>query len=179
MTNDLTTEQDDEVSDALVTLLGRQSAALPAGYKPRSAADMTFDPRLAYELALEMDKPLAVFLRYGIEQDTAMEMLKLPQFVATVKKYKAEIVENGIGFKMKAKMQAEDLLTHSYALAVDPLTPPAVRANLIQWTTKVAGLEPVVSKDTGVVGQNEFTLNITFAGQPQTVVNAQRMIEGE
>lgn len=169
----------DDPTGLLEKLLAEQAATLPTGYAKKSAAEMTFDPRLAYELALEMDDPLVVFSKYGFDENAAREMLSNKPFIATVKKYKEEILESGISFKLKAKIQAEDLLTHSYAMAVDPTTPPAVRASLITWTAKVAGLEPSPSKDQGAAGAG-FTLNIQFAGSAApVVVTGQRVIEGE
>ncbi len=168
----------DDPTGLLEAMLSEQAAGLPEGYVKKSAAEMTYDPRLAYELALEMDQPLEIFSRYGFDESGARDMLKFKPFVTTIKKYKEEILEHGISFKMKAKIQAEDLLTHSYAMAVDPNTPPAVRASLITWTTKVAGLEPTPSKDSGS-GAGAFQLNISFAGAAPTVISAQRVIEGE
>ena len=47
----------------------------------------------------------------------------------------------------------------------------AVRADLIKWTAKMAGLEPS-EKDKGMGGGTGagFTLNITFAGGAQSPV---------
>lgn len=170
---------EEDPTGLLGKLLAEQSAQLPVGYQKKSAMEMTFDPRLAYELALEMDAPLVVFSKYGFDEDAAREMLLNKPFIATVKKYKEEILESGISFKLKAKIQAEDLLTHSYAMAVDPTTPPAVRADMIKWTAKVAGLEPTPSKDQGTGGGGgQFQLNIQFHGQGPAVITP-RVIEGE
>jgi len=162
----------------LEQMLSEQAAGLPAGYVKKSAAEMTYDPRLAYELALEMGEPLGIFARYGFDESAARDMLKFKPFVATIKKHKDEILEHGVSFKMKAKIQAEDLLTHSYALAVDPATPAAVRSDLIKWTAKVAGLEPTPNKVAEAGGAAPFQLNITFAGAAPAIVSAQRVIEG-
>ena len=84
--------------------------------------------------------------------------------------------ENGLSFKAKARAQAEDLLAHSYDLATDPLCSAAVRADLIKWTAKVAGLEPT-TKDTEKTGGGGLVLNISFAGQPaQSVIATDAVI---
>lgn len=136
-------------------------------YEPQSAADITFNPLIAYEIALGVAAPSAVFQKYGHTIEEAQVLIGLPAFISTIKKYKDEVVANGVTFRMRAKMQAEDLLTHSYAMASDPETPPAVRADLIKWTAKVAGLEPSDKEKVGV-GGNGFSLNITFAGAAPT-----------
>ena len=144
------------------------------GYRPTSAAQMTFDPRIAYEIALGIDKPTAVFAKYGIDEARAVAIIGNPAFVTTLKKYQEEVMASGVSFKLKAKIQAEDLLTHSYMIATDPEVPYAVRADLIKWTARVAGLEPK-DKDGGAGAAGGFTLNLTFTGDRPAEA---RVIEG-
>ena len=151
----------------------RLTERLPEGYKPTTAADMTFDPRIAYEIALGIDTPASVFEKHGYSNEQAAALVAVPSFVATIKKYQEEILAGGISFKLKAKMQAEDLLSHSYIIATDPEAPMAVRADLIKWTAKMAGLEPVADKGSGQTGG--FVLNISFAGDKPVG----RVIEGD
>lgn len=154
----------------------RLGARLPPGYVPKSGADLTFDPRLAYELALEVEAPSAVFARYGMSEADAAALIAKPAFVATIQRYREEIQASGVSFRLKAKIQAEDLLTHSYILATDPETPSAVRADLIKWTARMADLEPKQDKNAGTGGG--FSLNITFAGAaPEKVVG--EVIDGD
>lgn len=167
------------LSDGGETLAQREARRLanrfPEGYEPRSGADLTFDPRIAYELALGVTSPAKVFEKYGVGLDAAKALIALPHFISTVRTYKEELVEKGVTFRLKAKIQAEDLLTHSYVLATDPEVPAAVRADLIKWTAKMAALEPQEKDKGGGAAGAGFTLNITFAGSP---VSAGRLIEG-
>lgn len=151
----------------------RLAERLPAGYRPTSGAELTFDPRIAYEIALGVDQPGAVFEKYGFAEEQAAALAANPAFMATVAKYQEEVLASGVSFKLKAKIQAEDLLTHSYLIATDPEAPMSVRADLIKWTARVAGLEPKEEKGSGAGGG--FTLNISFAGD-RPVGN---VIEGE
>lgn len=147
----------------------RLTARLPAGYVPTSGADLTFDPRIAYELALGLASPKEVFAKYGVEEVAARALIANAIFIGTIKRYKEEVTSTGISFKLKAKIQAEDLLTHSYILATDPEVPAAVRADLIKWTAKMAGLEPSDKDKSGGGGSAGFTLNISFSGSPAPV----------
>lgn len=156
----------------------RLSHRMPEGYEPQSGADLTFDPRVPYELALEVTSPSAVFAKYGYTIEQATALIRLPAFIATVKKYRDELASTGVTFRLKAKIQAEDLLTHSYVLATDPEVPAAVRADLIKWTAKMAGLEPS-DRDKGGSGGATFALNITFAGLPSPAVVQGRVIDAE
>lgn len=126
-----------------------------------------FDPRLPYELALEMDEPGATFAKYGYTQDESVALLRRKDFVSTLKRYRNEIVASGAGFKLKAKVQAEALLADSYQIATDPEAPPSVRADLIKWTAAVAGFGPPKeqTREGGGGGAGGgFALNITFTG---------------
>jgi len=155
-------EADNPLLGGTTVLDQRQASRLPAGYEPGTVD--AWDPRLAYELALEMDTAENVFERYGFTKDRAVALLGNAAFVATVKKYREEVIAGGVSFRLKAKIQAEDLLTHSYEMATDPEVPPAVRADLIKWTARVAALEPKDKGEGGGGAGGGFTLNISFGG---------------
>jgi len=152
----------------------RQLQRLPRGYKVKDPGSVGFDPRVAYELALGVDSADEIFSRYNISADEAVELLGNEPFIRAIKEFKTQVQESGITFKLKAKIQAEDLLTHSYQIATDPDMPPAVRADMIKWTANVAELGP--KKDSaGGSGGAALTLAITFAGDqpPSTMVIGQ------
>lgn len=153
----------------------RQADRMPPGYKILDPASFGFDPRLAYELALELEDAGDVFDRYGYDRDAAVELLGNVLFIRTVKDYKAQVQESGVSFKLKAKIQAEDLLSHSYQIATDPNMPASVRADLIKWTAAVAELGPKKDSAGGPGGGSALTLAITFAGDqpPSTMVIGQ------
>jgi len=161
-----------ETGERAETLAEREARRLRVmlgeSYEPQSAADLTFNPLIAYEIAVGVASPSVVFQKYGHSIEEAQVLIGLPAFIATIKKYKEELTRDGVTFRMRAKMQAEDLLTHSYTMAADPETPPAVRADLIKWTAKVAGPEPD-SKEKGAGAGAGFSLNITFAGAAPAV----------
>lgn len=159
----------------------RQRQLMPAGYAPEDANEITFDPRLPFELALGVSNVRATFLKYGYDDAQARVLLADPVFGAKVREYKAEITEKGLSFKLKAKLQAEDFLTVSYMLVNNSETPAPVRADLIKWTAKMAGLEPAPNAATGG-GGGAFQLSISFAGQdkPEMTISTQRpAIEAE
>lgn len=152
---------------------------LPEGYEPRSGADLTFNPLIAYELALGVSSASAVFAKYGLTLEEAKRLIGLPHFLQTIREYKDELTSKGVTFRLKAKIQAEDLLTHSYVLATDPEVPAAVRADLIKWTAKMAALEPGEKDKGGGAAGAGFTLNITFARDTALAGSTARLIDGQ
>lgn len=154
----------DDSPDGLPSLTAeqRQEArlqALPALYR-------TTHERLAYELALRMEPVEDTFKRYGYTPETAADLLESPEFRALCDRIGDDVQKNGLSFKAKARAQAEELLAHSFEMATDPEVSSAVRADLIKWTARVAGLEPKGDKDNEKNAGGGLTLNISFAGQP-------------
>jgi len=82
-------------------------------------------------------------------------------FLKQVNSYRDDIKEKGMTFKLKARAQAEELLTTSWTLIHSPEVSPAVKADLIKSTVKWGGLEP--KNDTAVEGAGggvKITINL-------------------
>lgn len=142
----------------------RQEARLPCSYERRSAAEMTFDARLPFEIALQMEPAATVFERYGYTSDQAVALAGHPTFKDAVAKQLNIIKDQGLGFRTTARVMAEDLLNHAYEMATDADAPASVRADLIKWTAKMADLEP--KPDAVAVTGGGFGLQIIFTGTP-------------
>ncbi len=139
----------------------------------------TTHERLAVELALKMEEPEDVFLRYGYTMEQGMELLEKPAFQIMLSRISKEIAETGLSFKTKIKAIAEDLLPTAHSLATDALTSAAVRADIIKWAARLSGHEPKEDKNAGA-GGGGLNLSITFAGQPpmKVVANEGLTLEG-
>jgi hypothetical protein len=138
--------------------------------------------RMACELALGLEDPLVIFRRYGYDKDQALALLQSEQFGRLLDRIGKEVREQGLSFRAKARAMAEDLLPEAYAIATDELASSAVRADLIQWITRVADLEPA-PKDKGAGGGTGggFSMTIVFAGdgQPKLVGPAPVVLEAK
>lgn len=121
--------------------------------------------RLAIELALHVDDAAEIFERYGYSEADAADLVESPAFLALMLQAQRSVVEEGLSFKVKAKLIAGELLPYAHDIATDPLQSAAVRADLIKWSAKIAGFEPKETKDDGKTGGG-LVLSITFAGQP-------------
>ena len=123
------------------------------------ATALTFDPRIAFALAMELQDPKQICETFDVTEDHFNALVANQEFNATVALYKKELGSNGASFRAKAKLQAEMLLDTSWKLIHNASTPPAVKADLIKYTTKVADLEP--KKDSGESAPT-FALQINF-----------------
>lgn len=149
---------------------------VPAPYKTKLE-------RLAVELAMGLDTTEAIFERYEYDVDQAAALMDNPNFATLLAKVGAEVRDSGVSFRTKCRAISEDLLSHGYEIATDPLASASVRSGLIQWYAKMGGLEPATGKNAeDAKAGTGLTLNITFAGQaPQAVVTGHQtaLIEQE
>lgn len=146
----------------------RQKRRQPNVNHDKASTIVAWDPRLALELAMSGSEPqkyMEVFDRYRIDHAAAVELIQNPLFLKQLEGYKQELEASGMSFRMKARVLAEDLLPEAYDIAKDPAYPAAVRADMIQWMTKIADLEPVKANGKDVAQTGGFSLQILFAGQ--------------
>jgi hypothetical protein len=123
--------------------------------------------RLVYELALKIEPAEDVFARYGYTIEQAAELAANPAFGTMLEAATKEVMEKGLAFQPKIRAIAEDVLPDAYAMIKDPFAPASVRADLIQWSARLAGHEPK-KDDKGQTGSGGLVLNITFSGDAPT-----------
>ena len=133
--------------------------------------------RLAFDVALMLEgsgeKLDEVVERHQIEAAEIEVYNTDPVFLRRVAQYRDEIRERGLTFKLKAKAQAEELLTTSWLLIHDADVSPAVKADLIKSTVKWAGYEP--RNDIGVAdsgGGVRITINLGGETSSKTIEGA-------
>lgn len=124
-------------------------ADLPVPFRPdtrRIALDdpslIGFPPTLPLELALQETPRNELLVAYGYDAATWNALRNNPIFQKAVIDATEMLQREGMTFRAKARMQAEELLQTSWHLIHNKDTPPAVKADLIKSTWKVAGLEP-------------------------------------
>jgi hypothetical protein len=86
-----------------------------------------------------------------------------PVFIKAVIEAQEELSKEGMGFKMKARLQAEQLLETAFGMIHEPdekVVPANVKADLIKFTIRAAGLDG--SKDQGQGGQVGTALQINI-----------------
>lgn len=135
--------------------------------------------RLVFDVALRMEgsgEPLKSILdTHKITKEVLANFLDDPTFRKRLEQLRADIRENGMTFRLKAKSQAEDLLTTSWLLIHNPEVSPAVKADLIKSTVKWAGLEVKDTPEQGASGGVRITINLdnNNAQQPHKLIDVQ------
>jgi hypothetical protein len=131
--------------------------------------------RLAFDVALTLEgsgEPLTdVLTRHKITSTDLLRFNADPIFLKKVDLFRTEVREKGITFKLKARAQAEELLTTSWLIIHDPAVSPAVKADLIKSTVKWAGLEPKDSSDVTTGGGVKITINLGNSPEDARVID--------
>ena len=122
--------------------------------------------RFVLDIAMTMEgtgDPAEVVLEaHGYTPQQLVVFGQDPLFAQRVDHFRNQLKERGFTFKLKAQAQAELLLDTSWDVIHNDDVSPAVKADLIKWTAKMAGYEP--TKDLGV-GDTGVKINI-FMGDP-------------
>jgi hypothetical protein len=114
---------------------------------------------LPMELALKIDSPQKICAHYGIGRDQFTALINHPVFIKQFQEAVESLKVDGMGFKVKARIQAEDFLTTSYAMVKNPATSDAVRADLIKNTVRWAGYD---AKATDSGAGTSFAIQINL-----------------
>lgn len=126
---------------------------------------MDWPVKLPFEIAMEGNEEALCDL-YGITRQQLDDLKLNPAFRRAVAQHKAELAENGVTFRTKAKLQAESYLENLDEIITAPDTPPSVKLNAIQSAVRWGGLEPQKEQSQNVVNNN-VRVEICW-GNPET-----------
>lgn len=135
---------------------------------------LVFDVALALEGSGEtLDE---IKQRHCISGGDLIAFSQDPVFAKKVAAYREDIREKGLTFRLKARAQAEELLTTSWGLIHCIDVSPAVKADLIKSTVRWAGLEskPGENETTGPSGGVRININFSDSAAQMTVVNEEK-----
>ena len=120
-----------------------------------------FEHKIEFEVAMKYEPLATVMERYDVTLEHMMLLKTHKPFLLAVKQFQREIQEQGITFKMKAKMLAEDLIDTAYLMSKDLTTPASVRMDGIKNIVRWAELEPQKNKeDTGSMPTFAIQINL-------------------
>ena len=127
----------------------------------KDPTSIAWPPTLPIELALKTASPREIQLEYGFSDEAWAELPNNPVFMRELAQACELVRQEGMSFKLKAKLIAEENLKTTWRLIHDKETPPSVKADLIKSTARWAGYDV---KESNVVGNSgpvqANTLNI-------------------
>jgi hypothetical protein len=151
---------------AVVTTLAEPSKAI-APMNPADPARIGYPATLPIELALRIGTTKSVCEAYNISEAEWELIRHHPVFLDDLARAAELVKEAGMTFKLKAKLQAEEMLKTSWRMVHDPDTPPAVRADLLKATVRWAEYDNPKVDPNAVAGAGAgFAIQINF-NKPQ------------
>lgn len=129
-----------------------------SGYQPpNDPAALGWPPTLPIEIALKTAPMDSIREAYGYSKEDWSALKHNLEFLSDLRAAVEMVKKEGMGFKMKARLQAEELLKTSWKLIHSGVeTPPSVKADLLKATMRWAGYD---SKET-MAGGGQTALNI-------------------
>lgn len=123
---------------------------------------------LVTDVALGVDED-AICEAYGIQHHHLRKIKEDPRFRTRLEKLAEELQKEGMSFRLKAQMQAEELLRTSFAMIHDENVDPKVRSKLIADTVRWAGWDNSKAEDAGSRGGTGITINIDLGSADKAV----------
>lgn len=119
-----------------------------------------FPPLLPLELAMRVDTPANICRAHDVTREQLQVLSQHPVFIKAYQEACEMLKVDGMTFKTKARLQAEDYLGTAFAMVKNPNISDAVRARLIECTVRWAGLD-AKAVDLGN-GGNAFNIQINL-----------------
>lgn len=124
---------------------------------PADPAALGWPPTLPIEIALKTAPMDSIREAYGYSKEEWVALKHNLEFLSDLKSAIEMVKKEGMSFKLKAKLQAEELLKQSWRMIHGgPEVPPSVKADLLKATMRWAGYD---AKEAAV-GGNQTALNI-------------------
>lgn len=110
---------------------------------PDDPSELGYPPTLPVEVALQTAPEEAIREAYEFTPEQWQALWTSERFRADVASAHRMLSEEGMSFRAKARLQAEELLKTSWAMIHDRSgdVPPSVKADLLKFTVRAAGLE--------------------------------------
>ncbi len=145
------------------------AVAIPFRVQPHAPNDplsSLWPSTLPIELAMRDQTPEEICRAYGIEREEFERLGLNPSFRAEVKAAIEALRKEGASFRVRAQMQAVELLKTSFNMIHNNDCPYPVRAKLIEMTIKASGLDASITGGLGAKGgvAQAFTINLNLGG---------------
>jgi len=137
----------------------------PAPLSVSSASVAPWPPRLAFDVAMGEGQEKLLQL-YALTADQLDNLFHYQPFRREVANHQRELRDNGVTFKAKARLQAEEYLLELHGIVHSPDTPPSVRLDAIKSVVKWGGLEPAPQPSASQNQQTNQTTRFEIAWLP-------------
>lgn len=130
--------------------------------RPDNPAELGYPATLPIEIALKTAPIEAIKEAYNLSEADWETLHNDPRFVADLAAAHELLKKEGMSFKLKARLQSEELLKTSWHLihSSHEDVPPSVKADLLKFTIRCAGLESDPKKESSSMNNLQININL-------------------
>jgi len=137
--------------------------SLTTSINPENPAEIgNYPPTLPVEIALRTAPLQQICKEYNISHDEWLVLKEDPVFRADLAAAVELVKKDGMSFKLKAKLQSEELLKTSWRMihSNNEDVPASVRADLLKFTVRAAGLAEPAEKAGANANNLQININL-------------------
>jgi hypothetical protein len=134
---------------------------------PEAHVTLDVPPQLVWECAAGLEDPDSIAARFNFEGAKWERLKQWPPFIHAVQNQRAEFERNGMTFRLKAGLMAEEMMAQMFKQAISNDSTILQKLSVFNSLVDVAGLKPdKKAVDTTVQSAPKFsiTINIPQAG---------------
>jgi len=144
-------------------------ALSPMATEPHVTLDIP--PQLVWECAAGLENPADVAARFGFEGDKWERLSQWPPFITAVQTQRAEFERNGMTFRLKAGLMAEEMMNQMFKQTLSADSTILQKLSVFNSLVDVAGLKPdKKAVDATANAAPKFSITINFPNQQPTPV---------
>lgn len=132
-------------------------------------AHVTLDvpPQLVWECAAGLEDPDSIAARFGFVDEKWERLKQWPPFIVAVQTQRSEFERNGMTFRLKAGLMAEEMMSQMFKQAIANDTTILQKLSVFNSLVDVAGLKPdkKAVDIAGAAAAPKFSITINI---PQT-----------
>lgn len=149
-------------------------ALSPSAPEPHVTLDVP--PQLVWECAAGLEDPADVAARFGFTGAKWERLSQWPPFIQAVQAQRAEFERNGMTFRLKAGLMAEEMMSQMFKQAISNDSTILQKLSVFNSLVDVAGLKPdKKAVDANVQSAPKFSITINI---PQATGPAPITIDG-
>ena len=132
-------------------------------------------PQLVWECAAGLEDPVVVASRFGFEGEKWERLAAWQPFINAVTQQRAQFDKEGITFRLKAGLMAEQMMDQMFKQAVSNDSTILQKLNVFQSLVDVAGLKPdkkaQAADAAAATPRFSITINIPNAGPTPVTID--------
>lgn len=151
----------------------QEFAIAPQALEPHNTLDVP--AQLVWECAAGVEDPAAVAARFGFEGDKWERLSQWPPFIQAVQRQRAEFEREGVTFRLKAGLMAEQVMDQMFKQAVGTDSSILQKLSVFNALVEVSGLKPDKKAqqqgDAAAAPRFSITINIPNAGPTPVTID--------